>query len=371
MILKFKISFLLVLIMLSSACGGRMSSQAGENLSGEQRRTNVKKLRMFNPALVSALTKKASRTMSKDESGLNRTPAVEIPAGVMPEGIAPERNIEDQSARLDQIAALERAGSWFQGMGLAESGLRESCGDYAGAVTAAYKELTWAYGKGLIKKEDLEQGLLNLLDAKNDEAVITTAKAILSFARGQWAQASTALFPLFDEFEEPDGFGRWMILVCALEKNREDKRAGAAYKAIRARYVQQPEYWYRGARAFSGILAAEYAEYCINLSPQGPFTGECRRILASFAGLKKEDGASLKTKTEIEEIISKSVNTGNPQILDTLFPLISLPDNPYTVYAVGALRALTSVPKYRDFFNRQASASKGRLAERLSYICRS
>ena len=360
MFLKFNISFLLVLLMMFfSACGGRMSSQAGGSTSEAQQRTKAKKQQALTPASVPA-----SRTMSKNEAGLNQMP-------VIPADISTERNVEDQRARLDQIAALERAGSWFQGMGLAESGLYESSGDYAGAVAAAYKELTWAYGKGLIKKEEREQGILNLLDANNDEAVITAAKAVLAFARGQWAQASAALSPLFDELEEPDGFGRWMILVCALEKDREDKRAAAAYKAIRARYVQQPEYWYRGARAFSGILAAEYAENCINLSPQGPFTGECRRILASFAGLKNEDGASLKTKTEIEEIISKSVNTGNPQMLDSLFPLIGLPDNPYTVYAVGALRSLSSVPKYRDFFNGQAAASKGRLAERLSYICRS
>jgi hypothetical protein len=323
---KFKISFLLVLFLLFSACGGRMSSQTGGGAP----------------------------------SVLKQTPV----------SVMPERTGEGQSSRLDEIAALERAGSWFQGLGLTESGLRESSGDYAGAVAAAYKEISWAYGRGLIQKEDMEQGILNLLASNNDEAVITAAKAVLAFARGQWAAASASLQPLFDELEEPDGFGRWMILVCALEKDREDKRAAAAYKSIRARYVQHPEYWYRGARAFSGAIAAEYAENCINLSPQGPFTNECRSVLASFVGLKNEDGASLKTKTEIEGIISMSVNTGNPQVLDSLFPLIGLPDNPYTVYAVGALRALTSVPKFRDFFSGQAGAAKGRLAERLSYICR-
>jgi len=322
MFLKFKFSFLPVLLTFLAACGGGASSEKTQQQA-------------------------------------------DIPA------ITAERPSEDQISRLDEIAALERAGSWFQGMGLAESGMRESSGDYAGAVAAAYKEMAWAYGRGLIKKEDLEQGLANLINAKNSETVITTAKAALAFTRGQWEDASAALSPLFDELEEPDGFGRWMILVCALEKDREDRRAGAAYKAIRARYVQQPEYWYRGARAFSGAIAAEYAENCVNLSPQGPFAGECRNILAAFAGLKREDGASIKTKTEIEDVITKSVNTGNPQILDSLFPLIALPDNQYTVYAVGALKALTSVPKFKDFFNGQAASSKGRLAERLSYICRS
>jgi hypothetical protein len=271
---------------------------------------------------------------------------------------------------LDELASLERAGSWIQGMALMESGLRENAGDYSGAVAAAYKELAWAYGKGMIQKEDVEKGLLNVLALKDDAPVMTAANAVLAFSRGQWDTAASALAPLFDEFEEPDGFGRWMILVCALEKNPENRQAGEAYKAIRARYAQFPEYWYRGVRAFSGAVSAEYAENCINSSPQGPFAEESRKELAVYAGLKKEDGLSIKTKREIEAIITNSFSTKNPQILSALFPLISLPDNPYTIFAVGALRALAQVPLFRDFFNEQAASSKGRLGERLSYICR-
>jgi hypothetical protein len=283
---------------------------------------------------------------------------------------AGSRPVTDTRLSLDELAELERAGSWYQGLALTESGIREDAGDFAGAVAAAYKEIAWAYGRGLIQKEDLEQGLLNVRALKNEDAVSSAADAVLAFSREQWAEASTSLGVLFDEQEEPDGFGRWMLLVCALEKNREDRLAGGAYKAIRARYVNFPEYWYRGARAFRGAVAAEYAERCINSAPQGPFADECRNKLADYTGLKSEDGLSLKTKTEIETIISQSLDTGNPQLLDSLIPLISLPDNPYTVYAVGALRALTSVPKFREYFNGQAAVSKGRLAERLSYICR-
>jgi len=271
---------------------------------------------------------------------------------------------------LDELAEIERAGSWFQGMALTESGLRENIGDYAGAVAAAYKEMAWAYGSGLIQKADIEEGLQNLLALKSEAAVVAAANAVLAFTGEQWTQAAAGLETLFDGFEEPDGFGSWMMLVCALEKDREDKRAGAAYKAIRARYVQFPEYWYRGARAFSGAVAAEYAENCINSAAQGPFAQECRKILASFSGLRTEDGLSIRTKREIESVISQSVNSGNPQLLDSLLPLIGLPDNPYTIYAVGALRALTSVPSFRNYFTGQAASSAGRLAERLSYICR-
>jgi hypothetical protein len=287
---------------------------------------------------------------------------------------------------LDEIAEIERAGAWFQGLSITESTIREKAGDYAGSVAAAYKELAWAYGMGLIKKEELEQGLNNVLAIQGDETVTRAANAILSFLKKQWDDAAVGLGPLFNELDEPDGFGRWLILVCALEKDKaaslkadesaadsflENRRISAAYKSIRARYSQFPEYWYRGARVFSGGISAQYAENCINLSPQGPFADECRSILAANTGLKLEDGLSIKTKKEIETIISQSVNSSNPKVLDSLLPLISLPDNPYTVYAVSALKTLTGIPKFNEYFNGHAAVSKGRLAERLSYICRS
>jgi len=271
---------------------------------------------------------------------------------------------------LDEFADLERSGTWLQGMAVTESGIRENAGDYAGAVAAAYKEMALAYGRGLIQKKDIEQGLLNLLEIDGGQEIKTATNAVLAFFREQWTEASAALALLFDEYEEPDSFGSWMLLVCRLEKNSEDRRSGAAYRAIRARYAQFPEYWYRGARAFSGNIAAEYAENCINSSSQGPFADECRKILAVYTGLKTDDGLSIKTKREIEAIIAQSVNTVNPSLLDPLLPLIGLPDNPYTVYATGALRALTQIPAFRDYFDAKASASSGRLAERLSYICR-
>jgi hypothetical protein len=271
---------------------------------------------------------------------------------------------------LDELAELERAGYWIQGMALTESSIRENTGDYAGAVAAAYKELAWAYGLGLIQKEELENGILNVLAVNNSETVYAAANAVLAFLRGQWDEAAAGLWLLFNhlELDEPDGFGRWMLLVCALETDNGDRRVGAAYRSIRARYTQFPEYWYRGARAFSGIIAAEFAENCINLSGQGPFANECRSILAVHAGLRIEDGPSIKTRREIDAIISQAVNTGSPQLLESLLPLISLSDNPYTTYVVGALRAIAGIPGFRDYFNAQAAAARGRLAERLSYI---
>jgi len=325
--------------------------------------------------IVSALSACGGKISSETQTqvGLSERPAQTAPVLVRPQEDWPTLSASDLSSfyrSLDELAEIERAGSWFQGIALTESGIRENIGDYAGAVAAAYKEMAWAYGKGLIQKTDIEESLQNLLVMKNEAAVTAATNAVLAFSGEKWAQAEAGLKTLFGESEEPDGFGRWMLLVCALEKDGEDRRTAAAYKSIRARYVQFPEYWYRGARAFSGAVAAEYAENCINSAAQGPFANECRKILALYTGLKNEDGLSIKTKREIEAVISQSVSSGNPELLDSLLPLIGLPDNPYTIYAVGALRALTSVPVFRSYFTGQAASSSGRLAERLSYICR-
>jgi hypothetical protein len=338
LLMETKLNFLplLLLMLVFSACGGENVSQT---LAG-----SLQMARSLRAADLTALPKEI------DTASLLRS--------------------------LDELAELERAGSWFQGLAITESTIRENAGDYAGAVAAAYKELSWAYGRGLIQKQEIEQGLLNVLAAKNEDMIVAAVNAILAFSKGQWKEAADGLAFLFDEqtrgeLDEPDGFGRWMLLVCTLELSvQENRRAATAYKSIRARYTQFPEYWYRGARAFSGAIAADFAENCINSSPQGPFAEECRKILASYTGLKIEDGLSIKTKREIEAIISQSVNSANPNVLDSLLPLISLPDNPYTVYAVGAMRALTSVPIFREYFNKKAASSSGRLAERLSYICR-
>jgi hypothetical protein len=69
-------------------------------------------------------------------------------------------------------------------------------------------------------------------------------------------------------------------------------------------------------------------------------------------------------------MISRAVNTGNPSLLEPLLPLIALPENPYTVYALGALKSLAALPLFWDYFDGLAAHSKGRLADRLVYICR-
>jgi hypothetical protein len=321
--------------------------------------------------LLSACTGRDSGTAA------GQTPAapvsvVRVAANVAASGAVFPSDMENIPRLLEEIAELERAGALQRGMGFIESELREKVGDYAGAVLAAVREMARSYGYGEIQMNDLVLGLDRTiaLEGQGKETAVQAALALRAFFEGRWDEAEQMLAGIFPETEEPDNFISWLLLSCTLEKNRDDKRAGSAYKAIRARYAQFPEYWYRGARVFSGSIASEYAERCINVAPDGPFAPECRSILASSAGLNAEDGASIRSKLEIEGCVTQSVRSGNPELLKPLIPLISLPENPYTLYAIGVLKSLAAVPIYREYFDTLAAGSKGRLADRLVYICR-
>jgi hypothetical protein len=298
--------------------------------------------------------------------------AVSVAAGVAASGAASQTETENIPRLLEEIAELERAGALQRGMGFVESELREKAGDYAGAVLAAIREMARLYGYGEIQMNDLVLGLDRTIamEGSEKEPAVRTALALCAFFEGRWDDAEQMLVKIFPETEELDDFSSWLLLSCALEKNRDDKRAGSAYRAIRSRYAQFPEYWYRGARVFSGSIASEYAERCINIAPDGPFAPECRSILASSLGLKAEDGASIRSKLEIEGCVTQAVRSGNPALLEPLIPLIALPENPYTLYAIGVLKSLAAVPVYREYFDTLAAGSKGRLADRLVYICR-
>ena len=281
------------------------------------------------------------------------------------------------SVSLEQIAEIERAGVFFPGLGFAEAEFREDAGDYAGAAVAAYKELAWAYSYGIVSSGQVEEGLQGALayfeniSAEPNSPRSAGARAIrgcIAFARGNWEEAEELLLGIISPDEDPDSYLRWMLLVCILEQNKggdEGRAARSAYGAIRARHRPFPEYWYRGARN----IGAVYAEPCINLNPQGPFAEDCRTILAEHFGIP-HGGKSIRTQVEIETILRASVSANNPRILEELFPLMALPDNPYTIYALGALQALNSIPEYRAFFAGEALKASGRLAERLNYISR-
>jgi hypothetical protein len=341
----------------------------------------LKNLRLFLPAvavmLVFACSGKGTGISVEEIPPAETETAERLLAG-LPEGKT------NQELNLEEIAEIERAGGYYPGLGLAESAMREKAGDYAGAVLAAYKDLAWAYSYGAAGRAEGEEGLRRVAalfaapGGEGERLAASAARGVLAFSGGKWAEAGEYLNGLLSTDESPDSFLRWMLLVCALEQHG-NASARSAYSSIRARYGLFPEYWYRGARAFAaadreregmtGNIAVEYAERCINLNPKGPFAEDCRRIIAGRLGLETESGA-LRSRAEIEDLIRRSVSSGNPELLEDLFPLIELPDNAYTLYALGALRAVSPASGFREFFSGRAAGTKGRLAERFNFILR-
>jgi hypothetical protein len=218
----------------------------------------------------------------------------------------------------------------------------------------------------------------NTLDNGDAAAVVRAARAVLAFFNGRWKEAAEQFAVLCSD-DEPDSFARWIFLASLLEgglaEGGLDARAGGAdygdrrsvlagYHAIRARYEGFPEYWYHLAS-----VSGKDAERCVDLAPQGPYARQCRQFLAGHFGLDSRGAAeALRTRHEIENLVAASLAGGNPGLLEELFPLLALEDNPFTLYALGALNALNSVPVFRDFFTAKSRESGGRLAGRLRYI---
>ena len=345
-------------------------------------------------AMVCAACAEGAASFNAAELKVPGSRVTETPVPEPLTGAGPGSNAE-ASLSLEQIAELERAGSYFPGLGLTESVLREKAADYAGAAIAAYKELSWAYSYGSASKEQVQEGLQNVLTLMGKSQVFgrsasDAVRGCAAFANGDWEKAEEFLTQLASGLQpglqealpadkEPDSFLRWMLLVCSLEQEENVQAARQAYSAIRARYTMFPEYWYRGAKAFSAneSIAASYAEHCVNISPRGPFAEDCRKIIAGHLGFSPNDRdlygdiySHIKTRAEIENIIRNSVSANRPAILEDLYPLMTLPENPYTLYTMGALRALAAVPEFKSFFLEGAGKQPGRLSERLSYIAR-
>lgn len=292
---------------------------------------------------------------------------------------------------VDSLAERERSEGFAPGMALAESTLRERAGDFSGSTIAAFKELRWAYamgngGEGSITEKEIRKRLdaLRAIFAgrgdKDAVAATAAAQAASLFVDGKWREARTALESLFSKDEEADSFPRWMILVCRLEEGGADRATRSAYASIRGRYGRFPEYWLRAARAeatratkdtgegsTANASAMDAAERCVVLAPRGPFAAEARSIMAVSAGLRRQDGASLLSRAEIETAIVTAANGPQPERLEVLFPLLALNDNAYTLYALGAVRGLSSDEQIRSWLTTAAGRTSGRLAERLRY----
>jgi hypothetical protein len=296
----------------------------------------------------------------------------------MPDGSAKryEKGAGGLQDALRAIAELEREGAYRPGLAISESKIREEGGDHGGAVFAAFKELFWAYSyhHPELSRDAIREGLSKvraLYTAKGPKAFSgkegkdakDAVDAALLFLDERYAEAYKVLKKR-DFSDEADSFGRWMTLAAQLESGGAGHAEMAAYGAIRARYAAFPAYWYHGARTLGARFAGEYAERCINAAPAGRYAAEARAILAESAGLERADGAALRSRLEIEEAIAVAVAGRDPELLLPLLPLITLDDNPWTLFARGALRSLAAEPRFKSWIaGREAAAENGGAAE--------
>lgn len=310
-------------------------------------------------------------------------PVAGIPAGSVPAASSPDPDSSPPSVpagdALLALAESERSSGFATGSGMTEASLRERSGDWAGAVAAAFKELYWAYSLGApgMTSEVLRERLGAVAEgapAEAEEAVRGTARALEAFLLGRWDEARPAL-ARFAEGREADSFLSWAAAACALASGGADGAALADYGMMRARYERLPAYWRflasaKAAKGEASALGADAAERCIALAPAGPFVSEARAALAVAAGLRPEDGPSMLARAEIEAAVGRAAGGRDPTSLSVLLPLLTLPDNPYTLYALGAVRAMAADEAFSRHLSERADASPGRLAERLRYAAR-
>ncbi|WP_304223350.1 hypothetical protein [Gracilinema caldarium] len=282
------------------------------------------------------------------------------------------------TAALGQLAEAERSQGFSPGLGLAESTLYEKAGNLGAAVLAAFKEVFYAYSYGYLEKKAVEERLSMVARTypgnKAVEAAVEASRALLRLDGGMGLKSLSSLQIASYEI---DSFPRWMERVFILESSDASQKPNRAtvleeYRATRSRYANQPLYWLMIARHSEGQYISDAAERVISLAPRGPFAAQGRELLAVSIGLPKSDASSLMSRMEIENIIQETASSGKVEQLAQLFPLLSLRDNPYTLYALGACRGLSESPAVKSFFLKAAKEHTGpfssRLSERLRYI---
>jgi len=291
-----------------------------------------------------------------------------IPVSYTSEGVKSTSD-SDSKHTLYLLAEEERNRGFSPGMGLAESSLYEKSGDLAGAVFSAFKELFFAYQYGYIKPIELEERLKAVeKNVPNNPSVghaLTACQALIS---GNGSRGLDALANINLESYELDSFPRWIERVFLLASDKGNEKILDEFLATRSRYNNYPFYWLLIARRSRGNAQLDAAERCVSLAPKGPYAEEGRILMALGVGLARKDAPALRTRMEIEALITAAVQERHSEVLKELLPLLALPDNPYTLYALGACRGVASDPALGAFFDREIKKVSGRLAERLRYV---
>lgn len=286
--------------------------------------------------------------------------------------------LDDETAtRLLEAAELERRDGYAPGSGLAESAALEGAGDCAGAVLAAYKDILYAKGAGLLADGGVDACLRDIRAASaraygpGDErtaAVDGALGAVEAFESGEWIRARDAFAAMARGDGEYDSMAAWLRVSAALESGCPDGEDLSRYSAMQSRYCAFAVYWLRAAR-FGGspTLKRDAAERCALLAPEGPYAAEARSIIARSYELPEGSGGAMLLPKEADAILLSASSTGAFEILERLFPLLSLSDNPATFHALDGLKRLARDGRARAWVLAKADSSEGRLAERLRY----
>ncbi len=276
-------------------------------------------------------------------------------------------------SELFDICETERRNGCLQGLGALESMLLEGTGDAAGALYAASRDLFVAYAYGESSLDDalgrldgIQQGWLDS-GHQPDAALVYAVASVRSALVGDWEPGKaprTATGP-----ESPDSFRAWLSLAYRIQNGVATSEEIRRYSAMQARYSSFPPYW----RVFTlaGLnqeFSVDAAERCIRLAPHGHYAELSRHSLASNFGLPDGSGKAVLTSGEIQAIVEDAVASGDYDRLETLFPTLELPDNPSTMFAVGALRSLSEIRDVRLWLESRRARAQGRLAERLRYV---
>jgi hypothetical protein len=270
---------------------------------------------------------------------------------------------------LQHLAETERVQGFSPGMGLAESSLYEKAGDLAGAVLGAFKELFFAYQYGVLSEQDLSDRLKAVAKQFPDnKLVLQSLEACRALITGNAGAGRQALSVVNLDNYEIDAFPRWMERVFLLTTGNHEAQVLDTYLATRSRYANYPLYWLVIARKSSGSQKLDAAERTVSLAPHGPYATEGRSLMAEAVGLSKKESSALRTRHEIETITEKALQSGSGELLKDLFSLLALPDNPYSLYALGVFRGLVAEGSFVTFFEQEQKKASGRLAERLRYI---
>lgn len=275
------------------------------------------------------------------------------------------------SNRILELAEIERRQGYQSALGIEEIGLMLDEKDGAGFVFSVFKELVYAFDYGQHEELGTELDLLGEgvtsfgFEPLQVERALSAINAVRAFDGERWEDASR-LIKLTGNDVQADGFKNLLLAICRIEM---DSIPLEEFSIFQSRYRNLPRYWFYASRLDRHPeLAKDAAVRCILLSGSGPFSLKARESVCLHYGIEKSSASQLVLASESQLIIEEALYYSQPERLEMMLPVLSLPDNPDTLFALGALKSLAADRQIREWLYRKKAGAAGRLAERLIYV---